>query len=339
MRACAGRAPAYVGARVKDLYQTLGVPRTASKQEIKKAYRALTQKFHPDKNPGDKAAEDRFKEVSAAYEVLEDEDRRKLYDEFGDISLTQGFDPERARAYQQAQRGFGTRPGPGGFGGFQFHDFGDARETSFDDLLSRLFGGGRIDDMGFGGPGGGPGGRIRRRGQDLSGDLRIGFLEALHGTTVPLRVDSNGGGSRTLDVKVPAGFPDGSKLRLRGQGGPGQPPGDILLTVHVGAHPRMTRDGQNLHMILPVTAYEAYRGGPVDVPTPWGAVTLKLPAGSQNRQTLRLRGKGIHAAGKPDGDLLVTLDVRMPAAGDEDLLAALQRLQADEKVREDVQMA
>lgn len=322
---------------MKDLYQTLGVAKSASQQEIKKAYRALTQKYHPDKNPGDNAAEERFKDVSSAYEVLGDGERRKLYDEFGDISLTQGFDPERARAYQQAQRGYGGAPGgPGGFGGFQFHDFGDARDTSFDDLLSRLFGGGRINDMNFGGPGGS---RIRRRGQDLSGEIRVGFLEALKGTTVPLRVDSESGGHRTLDVKVPAGFPDGSKLRVRGQGGKGDPPGDILLTVRVGAHPRMSREGQNLRMTLPVTALEAYRGGSVDVPTPWGAVTLKLPAGTQNRQTLRIRGKGIHQSGRPDGDLLVTLDVRMPAPGDEELLEVLERLQADQDVRGDVQMA
>jgi DnaJ-class molecular chaperone len=152
---------------------------------------------------------------------------------------------------------------------------------------------------------------------------------------VPLRIDSpDDGKSRTLDVKVPKGMPDGGKLRLRGQGGPGQPAGDILLTVNVRSHPRMKREGQNLRMELPVTALEAYRGGPVDVPTPWGTLTLKLKPGSQNGQTLRLRGKGVQQPGKPDGDLLVTLDVRMPDAGDDALLEALTRLQDAENVRE-----
>ncbi len=319
---------------MKDLYQVLGVSKNASQDEIKKAYRALTRKYHPDKNPGDKAAEERFKDVSTAYEVLGDEQKRKLYDEFGEISLTQGFDPERARAYKKARAGFGAGPGSapgGGFGGFDFSDFGQARETSFDDLLSRLFGGGRVRVEDFGAPGAGRR-TVRRRGQDIRGEIHVDFLDALRGTTVALRVEGADGKARTLDVKVPPGIDDGATLRLRGQGGPGDPPGDILLSVRVRPHPFLERDGKNLHMDLPVTALEAYRGGPVDVPTPWGGVVLKLPPGSQGGQTLRLRGKGVHAK-DGDGDLLVTLVIKLPPPGDEALLARLTALQAGETPR------
>lgn len=324
---------------MKDLYEVLGVSKNASQAEIKKAYRELTRKYHPDRNPGDKQAEERFKEVSTAYEVLGDEEKRKLYDEFGEISLTQGFDPERARAYKQARQGFGAGPGSGygggGFSGFDFGDFGQARETSFDDLLSRLFGGGRVRVEDFGPAGAGGRRTIRRRGRDIAGEIHVDFMDALRGTTVALRVEGSDGKAKTLDVKVPPGIDDGAKLRLRGQGGPGDPPGDILLTVHVRPHPFLERDGKNLHMDLPVTALEAYRGGPIDVPTPWGEVTLKLPAGSQGGQTLRLRGKGVHAK-DGDGDLLVTLVIRMPPPGDEVLLQRLEALQSNENPRRDL---
>lgn len=307
---------------MKDLYQHLGVARTATPEEIKKAYRKLTRQFHPDRNPGDAEAEERFKDVSTAYEVLGDADKRKLYDEFGDISLTQGFDAERARAYRSRSGGF---PGFGQGGGQVFDDFGEARATSFEDLLSALF---------RGGPGGAPRGRpVARRGADVTGEIAVSLMDALHGVSVPLRIDM-GGQARTLDVKVPQGVPDGGKLRLRGQGGAGQPAGDVILTVRVKPHDHMRREGHDLHLRLPVSAFEAYRGGPIEgVPTPWGPVTLKLPAGAQNGQKLRLRGKGVQVPGRDPGDLYVTLDVRLPEAGDEELLAALERVQGDDKVR------
>lgn len=307
---------------MKDLYQHLGVSRSAAPDEIKKAYRKLTRQYHPDRNPGDAEAEERFKDVSTAYEVLGDASKRKLYDEFGDMSLTQGFDAERARAYRSRQGGF-----PGGGGGAVFNDFGEARATSFEDLLSALFRGG--------GPGG-PGGvrrPVARRGADVTGEIGVSLMDALHGVSVPLRVDM-GGQARSLDVKVPQGMPDGGKLRLRGQGGPGQPPGDVILTVRVKPNDNMRREGSDLHLRLPVTVFEAYRGGPIEgVPTPWGPVTLKLPAGAQNGLKLRLRGKGVQVPGRDPGDLYITLDVRMPAAGDAALLAALEHAQADEHVR------
>ncbi len=334
---CASAAPVYHGVRqVKDLYDTLGVAHDASASEIKKAYRGLTRKFHPDKNPGDKAAEERFKSVSSAYDVLSDADRRKLYDEFGDMSLTQGFDAERARAYKSSQQrayaGAGHGPGSYASGGFPmddafFENVGDARATSFDDLLGRLFGGGRVRTAGSPRP-------RSRKGSDIKGDISVGFNDALQGTTVPLRIESADGGTSTLDVKVPAGMKDGGKLRLRGKGGAGSPPGDIILTVRVGGHKLLEREGNDLRLRLPVTALEAYRGGPIDVPTPWGTVTVKLAPGSQSGQTLRLRGRGVRPGGKtPAGDLLVTLDVRLPEAGDEKLLEALTDLQSSANPR------
>lgn len=331
---------------MKDLYSTLGVGKTADAAEIKRSYRKLTQQYHPDKNPGDKVAEDRFKEVSSAYEVLSDADKRKNYDEFGDMSLTQGFDVERARAYKNATRGGGGRrprggpghPGAGGFDESMFNNMGDARGTSFDDLLSQLFGGGRVVDPFGGGGGARSRGPVSRRGHDIEGEITIDFMDMLRGKVVPLRIESESGTGRTLDVKVPAGIPDGGKLRMRGQGGQGDPAGDILLTVKVAPHPRLKRDGSHLLLSLPVTALEAYRGGPVDVPTVGGTVTLKLKPGSQNGQTLRLKGKGIASPGQEPGDLLVTLDVRLPAPGDPELLAALERLQADTDPRADLEL-
>ena len=314
---------------MKDLYKTLGVGRDASTSEIKKAYRSLTRKYHPDKNPGDKAAEERFKSVSSAYDVLSDQERRSLYDEFGDMSLTQGFDAQRARAYKANQER--AYAGSGFGGGFPmddsvFENVGDAKATNFDDLLSRLFGGGRVRST--------PSQPRARRGADISGEISVSFNDALHGTTVPLRIDSADGGMSTLDVKVPPGMKDGGKLRLRGKGGAGSPPGDIILSVKVGGHKLLSREGNDLRLRLPVTALEAYRGGPVDVPTPWGTVTVKLPPGSQNGQTLRLRGRGVRPAGsKPAGDLFVTLDVRLPEAGDERLLELLTELQGSANPR------
>jgi DnaJ-class molecular chaperone len=320
---------------VKDLYASLGVSRGASAGDIKKAYREATRKYHPDRNPGDKAAEERFKEVSGAYEVLGDADKRKLYDEFGEMSLTQGFDPDRARTYRRAQRSspFGGAPGGGGAGGGMddaagfddvFTSYDQAQHTAFDDLLSRLFGGGQVR---------GDFRRSTRRGADIRGEITVSLLDALAGVTVPLRIESQDGTSRTLDVKVPAGVTDGGTLRLRGQGGPGQPDGDILLTVRVQPHPRLSREGDDLRLRVPVTAYEAYRGGPIDVPTPWGKVSLKIPPGSQNGQVLRLRGRGVRKSKGDAGDLLVVLDVRMPPPGDEQLLEALERVQGDVDIR------
>lgn len=310
---------------MRDLYKVLGVSRTAAPDEVKKAYRKATRDNHPDRNPGDAAAEERFKEANAAYEVLGDTKKRGLYDEFGEMSLTQNFDASRARAYNQAQQQRARTPGfPSGDDlGPMFDDVSQAQHTSFDDLLSRLFGGGRVAS----------GGRRQGRGANIEGDIKVSLMDALHGVTVPLRVEGTDGEARTLDVKVPPGMPDGGKLRLRGQGGDGSPNGDIVLTVRVSAGRRLIRRGNDLKLTVPVTAFEALRGGPIDVPTPWGPVTLKLPRSSQNGQTLRLRGKGVRPKGKDAGDLLVTLDVRLPEEAEDALLAELEKAQGELQVR------
>jgi curved DNA-binding protein len=220
----------------------------------------------------------------------------------------------------------------GGFAGFpggfrvDFGGMGGAENIDFEELLSQMYGGGRIRDPGQ------RGATRPRGGHDIEGEIRVAFMDAIVGVTVPLRVDGASGG-RTLDVRVPAGITDGGKLRLRGQGGPGTPPGDIVLTVHVDPNPRWERRERDLLHKLAVTALEAYGGATVGVETPWGRVDLKIPAGSQNGQSLRLRGKGVHGGNKPDGDLLVTLDVRLPPPGDEALLEALRRLQGEDDPR------
>lgn len=332
---------------MKDLYQSLEVSRDASQDEIKRSFRKLTSKYHPDRNPDDAAAEERFKQVSQAYDVLGDAEKRKDYDEFGEISLTQGFDRQRARAYRQAGggRGFGG-PGGGFGGGFSgasgggytnFGDFGEARSASFDDLLSKLFGGATVSEQGS--PFGAASARSRK-GYDIQGKVQVSLQEALLGTTVPLRISSEGQKEgRTLDVRIPAGVADGSKLRLRGQGGRGQPPGDVILSVEVQDGRYLKRSGHDLRLRLPVSALEAYKGAKVDVPTPWGTLALSLPPGSQSGQTLRLKGKGVKVKGEAKGDMLVTLEVQMPPAGDEKLLEALERLQANTNAREQLTLS
>ncbi len=302
---------------MKNLYASLGVPNTASADDLKKAYRKLTRQFHPDRNPGNKQAEERFKEVGSAYDVLSDPQKRALYDEFGEMSLTLGFDADRARRYRQAQtEAAHTRSSYDDED--LFEDVGDPRATNFDDFLTRMFGGRRSDARRRG----------TRAGIDISGDIHVPLLDALTGCTVPVRVEVSDGDTRTINVKVPQGMADGGKLRVRGQGGAGDPPGDLLLNVIVERHPRITRDGDDLKMSVPITAFEAYRGGPIDVRTPWGTVALKLPAGAQNGQTLRLRNHGVRTPNKPGGDLLVVLDVRLPPPGNAKLLEALADLQS-----------
>lgn len=303
-----------------DLYAVLGVSRTATPDELKKAYRKLARKHHPDVNPGNRAAEEKFKQISAAFEVLSDPQKRKLYDEFGDDAVRIGFDADKARAYRQWR----TQPGDNSnaFGGFDFTDFGDfasraggPRGFGFDlgDLLGDLFGGRggqRARGGGFGG--------FAQRGGDVESEISIPLPDALRGAERELSVNKSGGVTR-LKVRIPAGVEDGQKIRLGGQGMPGAaggPPGDLFLRVRIEPHPFLRREGRDLHLDLPVTVAEAMLGARVDVPTFTGQVKLTIRAGSQGGSVLRLRGKGVpphdhHAA----GDLLVHLVVRVPQLG------------------------
>lgn len=317
-----------------DLYAALGVSRGATRADIKKAYRRLARELHPDRRPGDRAAEERFKRVSYAYQVLNDPQKRKLYDEFGSVGLREGFDATAYRGWQQRARGPQWSSGleeilqqaqqqEGGAGGLH-------------DIFS-----GRIEDL----LGGRRRGRAGRRGRDLAASLSVGFVEALEGVEREITV-AGPGGARTLKARIPAGVRDGEKLRLRGQGGPAPgrrgESGDLILTVSVEEHPWFWREQNDLHLRLPVTPSEAYRGARVRVPTLAGDMSLSVPAGTQSGTKLRLRGRGAPARGRGNGagDLFVHVEVQLPPQGSarvEELLEQLdEELGAD--VRADVRL-
>ncbi|MEU8133791.1 molecular chaperone DnaJ [Streptodolium elevatio] len=363
----------------KDFYKVLGVPKDAGTAEIKKAYRKLAREYHPDANKGDAKAEERFKEISEAYDVLADEKRRKEYDEARTLFGNGGFRP----------------PGGAGAGGFPF-DLGD--------LFGQPGGPGQppggaggIGDL-FGGLFGRAGARQAppRRGQDVESEVTLNFSDAVDGATVPIRLTSsepchhcNGTGAaagtmpracptcsgtgqtsrnqggfafsepcrdckgrgllvddpcivchgsgrarsaRTMQVRVPAGVQDGQRIRLKGKGAPGErggPAGDLYVVVHVRPHPVFGRKGDNLTVTAPVTFPEAVLGAEVTVPTLGGTpVTLKLPAGTKNGATLRVRGRGAARKDGSRGDLLVTVEVTVPKDLDPKALEALEAYRA-----------
>lgn len=274
-----------------DPYQVLGVARGASQEEIKKAYRALAKKLHPDVNPGDAAVEQRFKAVSAAYDLLSDPERRRQFDS-GEINADGS--PRHQNPFRHSYR-------QGSAGGF---DFGGAG-IDIDDLFADLFGRARAA------------GRQRgARGQDLTFTIRVPFLEAMRGG--PHRVTLHSG--KTLDVNLPPGTEDGQRLRLKGQGmagRPGGPSGDAFVEVHVDPHPFLRRDGLDIHLELPVTLHEAVLGAKVKVPTIDGAVSATIPAGSNSGTVLRLKGRGVMAAkGGRRGDHYVKLKLVLPQKPD-----------------------
>ena len=355
-------------ADAQDFYAVLGVERTASVDDIKRAYRKLARKHHPDVNPGNKEAEEKFKAISAAYDVLSNEEKRKLYDEFGEEGLRGGFDPEKARAYKSWSEGRAATSGHEQDIPFDF-DFGD------------LFGArprARGRRQGF-----------RAAGEDIGATVTLDFVTALRGTLVSVRIpmrgpcqvcagsgeqpgsaaqtcpDCGGTGKRqiahgpmnlmatcptcggdgkvhtpcsacggagivaseqSVEVRIPPGADDGSELRVRGKGGPGLgggPPGDLIIRTRVQPHPYFTREGLDLTLKLPITFNEAYNGASISVPTPSGAVQMKVPPRAQSGTKLRLRGKGV-TRGSQTGDLYVELSVRAPDVDDEALAAALR---------------
>jgi curved DNA-binding protein len=296
----------------KDLYSVLGVDKKADADTIKKAYRKLATKLHPDKNPGDKAAEARFKEINHANDVLSNEKKRKLYDEFGEEGLREGFDADQARAYKQwqSQGGQGGGFGGGGFpGGVRIEDIFGGQGGGIGDMFGDLFHRG----------GQGPRRRARQmRGSDLEAEVTIDFASAVTGTTVQL-APRNGTGE-PVTVRIPAGAEEGSRVRIAGQGAPapvpdGQP-GDLLLLLHVRPHAFFRREKDDLHLDLPLTVAEAFRGAKVRVPTFDGPVTMKVPPHAQAGQQMRLKGKGVARKGREAGDLYVHFQIVIPQGDD-----------------------
>ncbi len=305
-----------------DLYQELGVSRGSSSDEIRKAFRKLAKQLHPDQNPGNKAAEERFKKVSAAFDILGDEDKRKKYDA-GQIDSD---GRETMRGFRPGEGPFGAGGGPfaggfhreGGGGGFEGHFEGG----DFSDILSEILGGRRGGgSAGFGGFGGAP-----QRGQDVRAEVQITVEEAVQGGKKRIAFSDG----RALDVTIPKGAAEGQTLRLKGQGGQGRGgAGDALIELHIANHPVFKREGANLTMDVPVSVPDAVLGGKVEAPTPDGPVTLTVPKGANSGQTLRLKGRGLgDAATGKRGDLLARLMVMLPDTVDPELEAFAEQWRA-----------
>lgn len=292
-----------------DLYADLGVPRGASQDEIKKAYRKLAAQYHPDRNPDDKRAEERFKAVNRAHQVLGDADKRALYDEFGEVSLREGFNAEAARAYGRAR----SRAGRGvSSGGFSFEDI--LGNGNFGDLFGEMFRGSARP------------GRRGSPGRDIHSEVSVDLLSAIRGTQIVVNMPERG----EIQVRIPPGAGDGDKVRVVGHGEPGiggAPSGDLLITVRVKKHPFFEREGLDLKLDLPLTPGEAFEGAKVTVPTPDGDVTLKVPKGTQSGQLTRLRGKGVQRKDKV-GDLYVRFLVRLPQNASKAVSKAIAELDA-----------
>ena len=300
-----------------DFYKDLGVSRSASDAEIKKAYRKLAAQLHPDKNPGDKKSEARFKVVNRAYQALSDKEKRGLYDEFGEDGLREGFNSDAARAYRGGGMP-GSRGGRRGSGP-NIEDLFNTPSTEpaggigdlFGDLFSRA-----------GRRGSSPG----MKGSDIASEVSVDFISALRGAELKLRLQDGGD---EITVRVPPGAGDGDKVRIAGQGAPGAyggPPGDLILNIRVAKHPHFERSGLDLYLDLPITVGEAYRGAKVRVPTPDGAITLTVPKHAQSGQIARLKGRGVKR--KTDiGDLYIRFQIKLPVTESEELESAVSALE------------
>jgi DnaJ-class molecular chaperone len=306
----------------EDYYATLGVSRGASADDIKKAYRNLARKHHPDLNPSDPKAKERFQQVQTAFDVLSDPKKRELYDRYGS-------------AYESVGAGGGGRawsgggPGGGAAGGF---------DVNFEDLFGGGGGGASFADLfkQFNQRGAG---RQRRpaatAGADLEHDLEVPFATAILGGEAQIAIRREDGRTETIRVKIPAGIESGKKIRLRGQGEPGEnggPAGDILIRVEVAPHPSFRRHGKRLEVTVPITLAEALRGGKIDVPTPHGTISLTVPPGVSSGRKLRVKGHGVRGGSGEPGDLFAELQVVLPTSmSDEDRqqMAAIAEKYAD----------
>lgn len=283
----------------QDPYQELGVPRTASADEIRRGFRKLAKQFHPDKNPGNKSAEERFKRVSAAFDLLGDADKRKKFDQ-GEIDADG----------REINRGFGGGGDPFGRGGFDPRGGGAQFEgVDLNDILGEVFGNraGGGARGGFGGP---------TRGADVRAQVAIDLEEAILGGRKRIAFADG----RTLEITIPKGAAEGQVLRLKGQGSPGRAgPGDAMIELAIRPHPVFRREGETLVMDLPVSVPDAVLGAKVQAPTPEGPVTLTVPKGSNAGSTLRLKGRGLPDSRGARGDLLARLQIVLPDPIDPEL--------------------
>jgi len=295
----------------QDFYKLLEVGRSASAEEIQKAYRRLARKYHPDLNPDDQSAQQKFKDVQHAYDVLNDPEKRSLYDQFGPDFQRMGGNPQggagpfgsgggQADFEQMFGRGAGGKSGPQagyGFGGL-------------DEILKQFAGG-----SGWGGGKSGERtGTPPTQGSDLRTEIVIPFNTAVLGGEAGLNI-IRGGKEETIQLKIPPGVSSGKKMRLRGQGNPGShggPNGDLIVMLHVAPHPHFQRSGNNLELSLPVTLKEAVFGGTVEIPTPSGKVALKIPPGSSGGRRLRVKGQGVLSSSGAPGDLYVEVQIKLP---------------------------
>jgi len=295
----------------RDFYDLLGITRDASLDEIKKSYRKLAKQYHPDLNPNDKEAENKFKEIQEAYETLSDDEKRKMYDMFGSSGVQPGA---RGNAWGDREGFSRVEFGFGDFMGF---------ESLFDDIFSRAGAGRR-------------GGPFRRRGRDVQYVLEIDFETSIEGGTRDITISKQGPGRQTdverISVKIPPGVDTGSRIRVAGKGQPGTgggPPGDLYLEIEFAPHPFYRVEGQDIYLNLPVAPWEAALGYRVKTPTPMGTVDLKLPTGAKSGQKLRLKGRGIPA--KKPGDIYVILQLVTPVAKTDAMKALYKKMEKELK--------
>ena len=315
----------------RDYYEILGVPRDATADQIKKAYRHLARRYHPDVNPGDKTAESKFKEAQQAYDILSEPEKRATYDRFGHAAFEAGAGagPRGGASEWFAQGGPNVRvenidlndllgnftQGAQGGGGL------------FEDLISRMKGG-RSSRQARGAEAGGGGGGARS-GREIEAHLTIPFLTAVRGGETTIEIEREPGRRVALDVKIPPGIESGQKLRLKGQGSPGiggGPAGALVVEIEVEPHKWFTREGRDLVVEVPVSLGEAILGGKIEVPTLDGIKTLNVPSNSTSGQKLRLKGQGVPASsGQPEGDLFVILKVALPRTTNDESKALIRQ--------------